>query len=112
MILKGMTWNHSRGFDPMVATAREFARKNPGVEVTWEKRSLQAFADFSVERLAGEYDLLVIDHPHVGDIAKSKCLVPLDQVGRDAELRTLAQQSLGVSHRSYEYDGHQWALAI
>ncbi len=110
--LRGMTWDHSRGFDPMVATAEEFGRRNPGVTIHWEKRSLQAFADRPIEEMAGTYDLMVIDHPHVGEVAPSGHLVALDTLGRDADMAALAEQSVGVSHRSYEFDGHQWALAI
>jgi len=25
--LKGMTWDHSRGYDPMIATSEEFKKK-------------------------------------------------------------------------------------
>ena len=65
-----------------------------------------------MEQLAAEYDLIVIDHPHVGFVAREGCLVALDQAGRKEELAALAAQSLGGSHESYQYDGHQWALAI
>jgi len=111
-LLHGMTWDHSRGFDPMAATAAQYALVHPGVEIVWERRSLQAFADFPLEQLAAEYDLIVIDHPHVGLAARAGCLVPLDQAGRAAEMADLARQSLGGSHESYQYEGHQWALAI
>jgi hypothetical protein len=32
-ILRGITWNHSRGFVPMVATAQRFSELNPSVEI-------------------------------------------------------------------------------
>lgn len=110
--LRGMTWNHSRGYDPMVATAEVFSRQHPGVTITWEKRSLQAFADHPLEDLAARYDLIVIDHPHVGQVAREGCLVPLDATGHADGLAALASESLGGSHESYQWDGHQWALAI
>lgn len=110
--LKGMTWDHSRGYDPMVATSQAFAQANPGVSITWEKRSLQAFADRPIEEMAETYDLMVIDHPHVGEVARNGLLMAFDGMGHDAALRTLAMQSVGASHRSYEFDGRQWALAI
>jgi multiple sugar transport system substrate-binding protein len=110
--LKGMTWDHSRGYDPMVATSDAFARDNPGVSISWEKRSLQAFADRPIEEMADAYDLMVIDHPHVGEVARNGLLLALDGIGHDGELADLAEQSVGVSHRSYEFDGRQWALAI
>ena len=43
--LRGMTWDHSRGYDPMIATSKRFAEMHPGVSIAWEKRSLQAFAE-------------------------------------------------------------------
>ena len=110
--LKGITWNHTRGFDPLAATAREYAAHHENVEIQWERRSLQAFADHPLDELASRYDLLVIDHPHVGFAARTGCLTPLDTWGRDAELTQLATESLGASHSSYAYDGHQWALSI
>ncbi len=110
--LRGMTWDHSRGYDPMVATAQHYCAANPGVEITWEKRSLQAFADRPIKEMANEFDLMVIDHPHVGEVAQSGLLSAFDRAGRDDELRTLAQQSVGPSHASYQFDGHQWGLAI
>ena len=110
--LKGMTWDHSRGYDPMVATSAAYAEAHPGVTITWEKRSLQAFADRPIEQMAGDYDLMVIDHPHVGEVARNGLLMAFDGIGRDDELATLAAQSLGASHPSYEFDGRQWALAI
>lgn len=110
--LRGMTWDHSRGFDPMVATSQAYATEHPSVTIQWDKRPLQAFADRPIAEMADIYDLMVIDYPHVGEVARSGLLLPLDGIGRDAELATLAAQSVGVSHRSYQFDGRQWGLAI
>lgn len=112
VVLRGMTWDHSRGFDPMVATAAAYAAAHPGVAITWEKRSLQAFADRPIGEMAGTYDLMVIDHPHVGEVARTGQLLALDMLKRDAEMAALAAGSVGLSHPSYAFDGHQWALAI
>lgn len=110
--LKGITWDHERGYAPMVATSAAFCKAHPGLSIAWEKRSLQAFADRPIEEMADKYDLMVIDHPHVGEVAKTGMLLAMDGVGRDSELRKLADQSVGVSHSSYEFNGRQWALAI
>ena len=110
--LKGMTWDHSRGFDPMVATSAAYAEAHPGVTIAWDKRPLQAFADQPIEEMAHAYDLIVIDHPHVGEAARRGLLMALDGNGRDADLATLATRSVGASHQSYTFDGRQWALAI
>lgn len=109
--LKGMTWNHPRGYDPMVAGSDLWAQKS-GVSITWEKRSLQDFETFPVEELARNFDLIVIDHPHVGQITQEKCLLPLDVSGRQAEREALFAGSVGQSYSSYEWLGHQWAFPI
>lgn len=109
--LRGMTWSHPRGYDPMVAVAAEWQAKT-GVTVTWDKRSLQDFESFPVEQLARQYDLIVIDHPHVGQITRENCLAPLDLPERAAALTELAHGSVGLSWPSYFWDGRQWGLPI
>ncbi|MEZ2126136.1 MULTISPECIES: extracellular solute-binding protein [unclassified Sinorhizobium] len=109
--LKGMTWNHSRGYDPMVACSRIWAEKT-GVAVVWEKRSLQDFETYPVEELAKTYDLIVIDHPHVGQITKEGCLAPLDVPGRETARQELRNASVGSSYQSYKWQGRQWAFPI
>src|SRR6185437_2561050 len=74
-ILKGITWGHSRGFTPLVAAAQRFNEKHPDVSIVWEKRTLQQFADYPIERLIREYDLLIIDHPWVGTAAAQNCVL-------------------------------------
>lgn len=110
--LKGITWNHTRGFLPMVATAQRFSEIHPEVEISWSKRSLQEFADFPVDKLADDFDFLVIDHPFVGYASAHGTLLPLDEYLPASCLAGKAQHSVGKSHESYFYDGHQWALAI
>jgi multiple sugar transport system substrate-binding protein len=110
--LKGITWNHSRGYLPTVATAQRFCETHPGVEITWEKRSLQEFADFPIQHLVEKYDLLVIDHPWAGYAAKHQVLVPLDPYLSVEYLEDQARNSVGKSHESYIFNGQQFALAI
>src|SRR5579884_67441 len=110
--LRGITWNHTRGFLPVVASAQRFAELHPEVTIHWQKRSLQAFADYPLEKLVSDYDLVVIDHPAVGSVAENRLLVPLDECMPEGFLADLAENSVGRSHESYYYAGHQWALAI
>lgn len=110
--LNGITWDHTRGYDPMVATAQAYMAAHPHVHIEWRKHSLKEFGDFPIEKLAETFDLLVIDHPFVGFAAADGCLVPLDE-HIDAEyLAEKAANSVGKSHISYEFGGHHWALAI
>lgn len=110
--MRGMTWNHSRGYTPMVATAQRYSELHSGVNITWEKRSLQEFADQPLDQLAERYDLLVIDHPWVGFAARAGWLLPLDEHLPATFLDDQVANSVGPSARSYSLGGHQWALAI
>jgi len=110
--LKGITWGHSRGFTPLAAAAQRWSELHPDVVIGWEKRSLQQFADYPIEKLTEEYDLLIIDHPWVGRAATLNCVLPLDAHLSETYLKEQAEGSVGYSHHSYNYGGHQWALAI
>ncbi|HXE10478.1 MAG TPA: extracellular solute-binding protein [Bryobacteraceae bacterium] len=110
--LNGITWRHTRGYLPMVATAQRFCERNPDVTIRWQARSLQEFADSPLEQLTAQFDLLVIDHPSVGEAAGRHVLLPLDEWVPSAFLTDQARHSVGRSHESYFLDGHQWALAI
>jgi multiple sugar transport system substrate-binding protein len=111
--LRGSSWNHERGHAPLVATAAEYERMSGGaVQVSWEPRSLKEFGISPVDELARRYDLVVIDHPHIGLIAGTGCAVPIDDIAKPANLDALAAHSPGRSHQSYQYAGHQWALAV
>ncbi len=62
-VLRGITWGHSRGIAPLLAASQWYEELHPGVQLHWKKRTLQEFADFPIEKLTEEYDLLIIDHP-------------------------------------------------
>lgn len=109
--LKGIAWNHMRGFTSVVATAQRYEELNPGVRISWEKRSLQAFADAPMEKLAADYDLIVMDHPHTSVAAESGALCSLDEWISAEFLADQAANSVGRSHESYSHQGHQWTLA-
>ena len=110
--LRGITWNHTRGLLPMQATAQRYHELNPEIEIIWEKRSLQAFADESIADLSKRFDLLVIDHPSTGEAAAHGLFIPLSDHIPTAFLADQAANSVGKSHVSYQMDGKQWALAI
>jgi multiple sugar transport system substrate-binding protein len=112
VVLNGVTWKHSRGYVPMIATAQRFAELNPGVRIEWHLRSLQDFADVSIAALSQKYDLLVIDHPSMGEAEAHGLFVPLEQHMSTTFLGNQACSSVGASHCSYNVGGHQLALAI
>ena len=111
--LKGMTWDHSRGFDPMLVTSKKFQEiHNNAVTIQWDKRSLQAFADRPIEDMTNDYDMIVIDYPHVGEVASKGLLQNLDLPKYKSHIEELKKQSVGKSHESYFINNKQWALAI
>lgn len=109
--LRGITWDHPRGLDSIRGAAAAWARRG-GAPITWDVRSLQGFADAPLEVLVEQYDLLVIDHPHIPHAARAGLLAPLDTADRAEQLATLARQSVGRSHETYKHDGHQYGLAV
>jgi len=110
--LRGVAWDHTRGYDPMVATAEAYRRQHPDTRIIWEKRSLHDFAYADVKELAARYELVVLDHPWVGFMAEHGGYRALDELLPGRTLEELAARSVGRSHRSYQWADHQWALAI
>lgn len=109
--MRGMTWDHPRGYDPLAAAALRW-EKDTGQAITWDRRSLQDFESYPVDELARRYDLIVIDHPHVGEVVENGALLPLDRFIGSSELAEIANGSVGGSFESYNWAGHQWALPI
>ena len=62
--------------------------------------------------MTDEYDLIVIDYPHVGEVASKGLLQNLDIPQYESHILELKKQSVGKSHESYFIDNGQWALAI
>ena len=110
--LRGIAWDHPRALDPLLAANDAYTKVEPGVHVEWTTRSLSGFGEDPLIELAPSYDLLLIDHPFVGDAAASTAFYALDQLTTPDVLAERGRASVGPSHASYTYAGHQWALAI
>ncbi|MEP6843922.1 MAG: sugar ABC transporter substrate-binding protein [Pseudolysinimonas sp.] len=108
VVLRGMTWDHPRGVDGLRACDALILQQH-GVEVQWEARSLLAFGDQHIAEFAHNFDLMVIDHPHVPDGVNAGALLPLDSI---PQLEALERESVGRSHESYRYRDAQWGLGI
>lgn len=106
--LRGITWGHRRAIDPLTRTMPLFREGCPGIEVEWFERPLSGFEFTSVDALAEEYDLIILDHPFMGTIAASGSLTPLD-----GEISGLSDDLfVGPSLTTYRKDGHLWALPV
>src|SRR5664280_2781695 len=102
--LKGITWNHSRALSPLVATAQRFEEMNPNVRIHWDKRSLHEFGHAGLPELAGQFDLLVVDHPMMGAAAAEGALLDLRSLLSRDEWNDMAEDSAGSSFDSYVYE--------
>lgn len=110
--LKGMSWDHDRGYLPLASASEKFNKTHPNISISWEKRSLQAFADRPLDIIAKEYDFMIIDHPHIGEASEKSCIIPFNDQGYDDALLDLSKNSVGPSYESYHLDQQQWALPI
>ncbi len=111
LILKGMTWDHPRGFDSLVA-CNNLVERRWNIKIEWTARSLLDFGDQHVREFAPEHDLMVIDHPHVPDGVADGALIALDDFLSAEQMLDLGRESAGPSHESYRYEGKIWALAL
>lgn len=111
IILRGITWNHSRFYTPLVAAAQRYHELHPDVVIIWDKTAVGNLPSVSPNKDLHGYDLLVIDHPHLGS-GIERGLLPLDTMLPEQVITERAKSSSGVSHASYQYNGHQWALAV
>lgn len=110
--LKGITWDHPRGYHGLRIASEAFSKIRPDISITWDVHSLHAFESHPISDLAARYDLMVIDHPSMGEAFKEACLVDLSQYAEELELAALAADSAGPSFETYRYRGGLWALPL
>ncbi len=109
--LKGMTWNHERGVNPLIEASKVFEEKT-GVCIEWDARSLSDFELFPLDILANKYDFIMIDHPHIGVAHEENLLKPLETLLSAELLKEQEDGTVGQSYKSYTWDGHQYALPL
>lgn len=110
--LRGLTWNHSRALPPVAAAAQRFEELHPQVRIVWEKRSLDEFGHATLADLACAYDLLIIDHPMLGEVHHDGTLINLLPRLQPAEVASLEADALGPCLESYRYEGCLYALPV
>ena len=107
---RGITWDHPRGRRALEHTA---AGLDPDrLSLRWDHQPLEGFEATPIEQLAERYDLLIIDHPHVGDAVATGCLQPMEAVMGREFLETLEGRAVGPSLATYRRDGGTWALPL
>ena len=94
------------------ATLAYYCASHPGLTIAWDRRSLYEFGEGRLDEAAKTYDLVIFDHPFVGELARDRLFLPLDDYLTDAMRRAFEADSVGASWQSYQADGRQWALPI
>ena len=110
--LKALTWDHPRGYNALAAAAQRPELAESGLAIQWDKQPLEGFESHPIADLCARYDLVVLDHPHVGEAVAGDCLRPLEEVFGADVVAGLEADSIGPSLRSYRFAGSHWALPL
>ena len=105
----GLTWDHPRGRVALEAASGDIGA---GDTIRWEAQSLEGFESAPIDELADRYDLIVLDHPHLGDAVSSSSLHPLDRLFSAEQIAVWSAGAVGPSIASYTWGGHLWALPL
>jgi multiple sugar transport system substrate-binding protein len=106
----GLTWDHPRGYVALEKAAEQAHAQ--GLALHWKRQPLEGFESHPIEELADRYDLIVLDHPHIGDAVAADCLQPLESLFDSSSLQAWKEQSIGNTFDSYLYGGKHWALPL
>jgi multiple sugar transport system substrate-binding protein len=112
LCLRGITWNHSRAFPPLTAVSQRYEELHPQIRIEWEKRSLDDFGHAGLSELSRFYDLLIVDHPMLGEAHRDGTLLDLQPRLHPAVLAQFEADALGPCLDSYRYEGHLYALPV
>jgi multiple sugar transport system substrate-binding protein len=112
MRYRGLTWDHPRGYRALMAAAERLDEARDDVSITWDIHSLEGFEAHPIEDLCERYDLVVLDHPHVGEAVAAGCLKPLESLLASSEMAALERDTIGPCFSSYQLDGLHWALPL
>ena len=110
--IKGITWNHSRAFPPLVAVSQRYEELHPGVRIRWDKRTLDEFGHKPIDQLIKDYDLIVIDHPWAGFCFDQNLVLDLKGLLTTHQWNDLEQNCVGASFKSYVFENKLLAVPI
>jgi len=108
--IRGLTWDHPRGYDCLADNVAEFHRLNPDLEIVWDRRSLQQFGAQPIEVLARAYDLLLIKHPFVDQAAAQGLSADLSGIIGRSHAERISRDSIGPSASCYQWGTGIYAL--
>lgn len=104
----GLTWDHPRGYRALEAAAE----RDPDKVIAWARQPLEGFESHPIADLASRYDLLVLDHPHIGEAIAENCLQPIEDFFSGTEIEAWAAGTIGSALDSYRWDTRHYALPL
>ncbi|MBV9674500.1 MAG: carbohydrate ABC transporter substrate-binding protein [Verrucomicrobia bacterium] len=104
----GITWDHPRGYQALSSAGSMW--QDRGLAIDWERQSLEDFESRSVTELSKNYDLMVVDHPHLGQDWES--VLPLEDYLTSLEMSRLTNCFVGQTLESYYFENRHFALPI
>jgi multiple sugar transport system substrate-binding protein len=110
--LKGIAWDHPRCTDPLDASVVAYRRNYPKISISWDRRSLFSFGEGHIDEQAADYDLVIYDHPFIGEVAQSGAMIDLAEYLSAEERSVFETDSLGPSFSSYVMDDRLYALPV
>ena len=110
--LKGLAWDHRRCWGPLDASVPTYRARHPDLSIEWDRRSLYEFGEGRLNQAVKTHDLVIFDHPFVGEVARDGLLLPLDAYLSEDDRHAFEADSVGKSWQSYQANGSQWALPI
>lgn len=110
-VLRGITWDHPRGYAGLFAATHAYLQRNRDVAIEWDRQPLAGFEATPIAELAARYDLIVLDHPFMGDAHASGCLLQLDEHAEALALDALRSDVIGPSYDIYRWCG-LWAVPL
>ena len=113
--LRGRTWPSKRGYGGLAASAEAYTRLSPDVRVEWEQVDFEElFYDSRRQFVSGDpdFDLMMLDHPWVGELAVNGWIVDMDDLLTAEQLRDLEEDADRSSLEAYRYEGRLWSLPV
>lgn len=110
-MITGIAWDHRRCWGPLDASIASY-RAQAGEDVRWDRRTLYSFGDGDLADFVRKYDLVIFDHPFVGDVRKHGWLLDLRPLLTSQDMALFERDAVGASWRSYANGGGIWALPI
>jgi multiple sugar transport system substrate-binding protein len=111
VLITGIAWDHKRCWGPLEASVEPY-RALTGQAVRWDRRDLYSFGEGDLSTFTDRYDLVIFDHPFVGDASSKNWLLDLSRFLDAHDRQIFGEDAVGASWRSYSYNGGIWALPI